>query len=220
MTGIVSRNTMLYIPRCAKYCFNPIHLVAGPQTNAPYFRNKIIFTVLLKVIKHFPSSTWCWTNSCLCSNNADNHQNKRICLSEGPLLVVPPAARAEVTLCQCHKAWKLVCWNGENHFLLELQMVLCHILAQLSWMLSYEAKFSPNIECESYCFCFFFHFPFPLNSKNMGAGQNVNFGTYSPPFQKPCTKTMIAFLCHPHILWHSFISKVLELPASYLQKYL
>lgn len=115
MTGTVSGNTMLYILRCAKPLSNTNWPGARPQTHAPLFPIQETFTilVLLKVIKYFPSSTRCWTQSSLSFPTIPTTIWRRACSSERPLLCVAPAAGAGVTLCQGQKAWTLAClWRG------------------------------------------------------------------------------------------------------------
>lgn len=58
-----------------------IHPVAGPQTHAPPFPIKEIFTILWRVPKYFPSSPWLQTPSSLPAPTTLTTLRTRTCFS-------------------------------------------------------------------------------------------------------------------------------------------
>lgn len=100
----VMGNTMLYILRYTRHVSNSNSFSFWVSNSyASPFLDKEVFTMLLKVIKHFLSSTWHWPCSSLSALTMPTTTRTRKCVSTRPLLGNSPAAGAEVTQYQCHE---------------------------------------------------------------------------------------------------------------------
>ena len=158
-----SQGTQCYIRWGVQNIFPTLIHSSGPQTHAPSFPIKKNLYNTSKVIKYFPSSTWCCAHSSLSVPTISTTIRTRDCAWERPLLCGPPAAGAEVTRA---KASRHGCCSADmeshpshlsNGFVLHSITIIPNVKLQ--------GKISPNILVWKPLFLFSsFHFHFPLNS--------------------------------------------------------